>query len=268
MANLKGCGRKLGPYDCCTVVCADCLEGMKALPDGCVDAVITDPPYGVTQNKMDKPVDLSECFRIGAGVIMTTQFPFTNDVVSRFRKHFKYDLIWDKVLTSGFLNASRMPLRRHEIVLVFGNVPYYPQKTEGNKSHSKGKPKAGANNNYGDYGFVDNSEEAGTLKYPTSILTFSRPHPSKAIHRTEKPIELMEYLVKTYSKENALILDPFLGSGTTAVAAKKLGRHFLGFEIEQKYVDVANERIALVEAQSNLFEAKPEQLEFVGASGN
>jgi site-specific DNA-methyltransferase (adenine-specific) len=226
-----------------TVYCGDCLEVMKQIPDKSIDLVLTDPPYGVTQNKQDIVVDLAEVFRVSNGVVLTAQQPYTTDVIYKHRKYFKYDLVWNKVLTSGFLNANRMPLRTHESILVFGDVQYFPQKTLGSKNHSKGKPKECANNNYGKHNFVDNTEKLGYMKCPTSIIVFPKPHPSVAQHRTEKPIELMRWLVKTYSKIGDTILDPFLGSGTTLVAAKELGRKAIGIEISDKYCEIAVRRI-------------------------
>jgi site-specific DNA-methyltransferase (adenine-specific) len=220
----------------------DCLELMKQLPDKSIDLVLTDPPYGVTQNLQDVCVDMSLFINHYPSVIFSQQ-PFTADLVSGNKKLFKYEIIWDKVLTSGFLNANIMPLRRHENILIFGKVKYNPQKIMGAKNHSKGTPKVCKNENYGNYDFIDNADKLGELKYPNSIITFSKPHPSIAKHRTEKPIDLILWLLKTYSDEGDLILDPFMGSGTTALACKMLNRNFIGFELEPKYVEIANKRI-------------------------
>jgi len=231
------------PYydkDGITIYNADCRDVLYELTK--VDLVLTDPPYGVTQNKGDICVDLSPLFGLAPAVILFSQQPFTTDVISRHRDKFKYDLVWDKVLTSGFLNANKMPLRRHETILVFGDAPYTPQKTKGSKNHSKGKPKDCANNNYGDFNFLDNAEVLGDLKHPTSIIAISKPHPSVALHRTEKPVELLEWLLKTYSVEGQVILDSFLGSGATAVACKSLNRKCIGIETEEKYCEIAAKR--------------------------
>lgn len=119
----------------------DCLDYLQSIDDKSIDLALFDPPYGVTQNKKDVVVDLSEIFRVSKGVILFSQQPYTTDIIAQFRKHFKYDLVWNKVLSSGFLNANRMPLRCHESILIFGKVTYNPQKVLGNKNHSKGKPK-------------------------------------------------------------------------------------------------------------------------------
>lgn len=228
------------------LILGDCLDKIKDIPDGSIDLVLTDPPYGVTQNKRDKVVDLSELFRIGKRIILTTQQPYTTDIICNFRKYFKYDLVWDKVLVSGFLNANRMPLRKHESILIFGNGCYNPQFTEGKPLHSKGvayKNKNPKNNNYGKFNNTDDNRAGSTLKYPTSIITFSKTHPSIAQHRTEKPVLLMEWLIKTYSNENDIVFDPFMGSGSTGVACKNLNRCFIGIEKDEKYFTIAENRI-------------------------
>jgi len=218
----------------------DCLSIMPQLDP--VDLVLTDPPYGLTQNKKDIAVDLSGLFKISKGVVMTTQQPYTTDVISRFRKSFRYEIIWDKVLTSGFLNANKMPLRSHENILIFGKVKYNPQMAIGNRNHSKGQEKINKNDNYGDYSFYDN-KNLKNLKHPKSIVTFKKPHSAAAKHRTEKPISLMDYLIKTYSDEKNSIIDPFIGSGTTAIACEKLNRRWIGIEISEAYAEIAKQRI-------------------------
>lgn len=230
--------------------CGDCLEVMKSIPDGSVDLILCDLPYGVTQNKADIVIPFAPLWeqyerviKPNGAIVLFSQGVFYVDLVNSNRKLFKYDLIWDKQLLSGFLNANRMPLRQHEQIAVFGKgkITYNPQMTVGEKNHSKGKPKKNANNNYGEYDFVESKEDG--LKYPTSILTFSKPHPSKAKHRTEKPVSLLEWIIKTYSNENEIVLDNCMGSGSTGVACKHTNRRFIGIEIDQEIFTVAKERI-------------------------
>ncbi len=230
----------------------DCLELMQDIEDKSVDMILCDLPYGVTQNKEDKPLDLEilwkqykRIVKEDGVIILTSQFPFTIDLINSNRTQFKYDLIWNKVLTSGFLNAKRMPLRIHEHILVFYDKlgTFNPQKFKGKKSHSKGSMKSDTNKNYGKYGKVDNTELLGDMKNPQSIITFQKPHPSKALHRTEKPVALFEYLIKTYSNEGNLVLDNCIGSGTTAVACKQTNRKFIGIEKEKTCVDIAERRL-------------------------
>jgi site-specific DNA-methyltransferase (adenine-specific) len=236
----------------------DCLKVMPRIKAKSVALIVCDLPYGVTRHPEDKVIDLEllwkEYTRIlkdDGVVVLTSQFPFTLDLINSNRSMFKYDLIWNKVLISGFLNVNRRPLRVHEHILVFYKKlgTYNPQTTSGAKSHSKGKAKTNANNNYGEHGFVDHRNLLGTRKYPQSILTIPKPHPSIAAHRTEKPVELAEYLVKTYSNEGDLVLDNCLGSGWTAVACKRHNRNFIGIELRKDFVAICNQRLRKVRAR-------------------
>ena len=230
----------------------DCLELMKEVEDNSINLILCDLPYGVTQNPNDKVLDLQELWKQykrilkdDGTIVLTAQQPFTTDLINSNRDYFKYDLVWDKQLTSGFLNANKQPLRIHEQILVFYNKlgTYNPQKVRGNKSHSKGSMKSDKNQNYGEYGKVDNTETLGEMKHPKSIISFMKPHPSKANHPTEKPIELAEWIIKTYSNEGDLVLDNCIGTGWTAIACQKLNRNFIGMEINKEFVEIAQERI-------------------------
>lgn len=179
---------------------------------------------------------------------MFGQGKFYIDLVNSNIKLFKYDLVWDKVLTSGFLNANRQPLRKHEQIAVFykHQPKYNPQFTKGNALHGKGKnymKNTAINNNYGKFNAIEDKRKGSTEKYPVSILQFKKTHPSISKHPTEKPIELLENLVKTYSNEQDLILDSCIGSGSTIIACINTNRRYIGFEIDKKYYDTAIERI-------------------------
>ncbi len=230
----------------------DCLELMKDIPDKAVDMILCDLPYGVTQNKWDSVIDLEKLWiqyeriiKDNGAIVLTAQDKFSAKLMISNEKIHKYNLIWDKQLTSGFLNANRMPLRVHEDILVFyKKLPIYnPQKVKGKPNHSKGKMTTEENNNYGKYGKIDNKDILGDMKHPKSIILFQKPHPSKALHPTEKPVGLMEWLIKTFTDENELILDNCMGSGTTGVACKNLNRDFIGIELDEKYFDIATKRI-------------------------
>ena len=247
----------------------DCLEIMKLIVDKSISLILCDLPYGVTQNKEDKVIDLEILWQQYKRIIkddgviaLTSQFPFTIDLINSNRSMFKYDLIWDKVLVSGFLNANRMPLRIHEHILIFYKKlgTYNPQKTIGEKNHPKGKEKKTANNNYGEHGFVDNWEILGDLKHPTSILRISKPHPNVALHRTEKPVELAEYLIKTYTNKGDLVLDNCIGSGWTAIACVKTNRKFIGIELRQKFVDISVQRVMALKAKVKAGGISPKKL--------
>lgn len=233
----------------------DCLEVMKQLiKEGVmVDLVVCDPPYNVTRNKVDQDIldlekmwdCLNKLVKPNGAVILFGQDKFTLKLMMSNLKNHRYNLIWDKVIPTGFLNANRMPLRSHEDICVFYKKQpvYNPQKSKGKPNHSKGKPKQNQNNNYGEFGFVDNREELGDMKHPKSILTFQKPHPSVTLHPTEKPIELLEFLVKSYSNENETILDFTMGSGSTGVACLNTNRKFIGIELDEKYFEIAKNRI-------------------------
>lgn len=170
---------------------------------------------------------------------------FTAEVMQSNKPWWKYNLIWDKVLPSGFLNANRMPLRNHKDIMIFyKKAPIYtPQKYKGAKCHSRGKKieqTAEGNKNYGEYKIV---ETEGDMKYPKSILTYTKKHASKMLHPTEKSIDLCEWLIKSYTKENDLVLDNCMGVGTTGIACKNLNRKFIGMELDNTYYDVSIERI-------------------------
>lgn len=173
---------------------------------------------------------------------------FYVDLVNSNRKLFRYDLVWDKVLTTGFLNAKKMPLRQHEQIAIFyKKLPTYnPQFTEGQPLHSKGSAymsKELKNENYRKFHATDDVRKGSTEKYPTSILRFAKPHPSIAKHRTEKSIECLEWLIKTYTKEGNTILDNCMGAGSCGIACKNTKRRFTGIEKDQRYFSIAEQRI-------------------------
>jgi site-specific DNA-methyltransferase (adenine-specific) len=225
---------------------------MKEIKDKSVDMILCDLPYGTTQNKWDSIIDLEllwkqykRIIKDNGAIVLTAQDKFTAKLILSNEEIHKYNLVWDKVLTSGFLNANRMPLRVHENICIFyKKLPTYnPQKVIGEKNHSKGTMKTDVNNNYGKYGKIDNTEILGDMKHPKSIITFQKPHPSKCLHPTQKPLELFEWLIKTYTDEGDIVLDNCMGSGTTGVACKNLNRNFIGMELDDKYFKIAKERI-------------------------
>lgn len=240
----------------------DCLEAMSNIKDKSVDAIMCDLPYNVTRNKWDQEViDLDELWghynrviKDDGVIILFGQGFFSAKLMMSQPKLYRYSLVWDKVLKGGFLNANRMPLRQHEDILVFyKKLPkYHPQMVEGRPNNSKGASQKHTNNNYGSYEIQDNRDKLGNLKYPGSIITIPKDHPSIMQHPTQKPVELMEYLIKTYTKEGELILDNTMGSGTTGVAAINLKRSFIGIERELEYFNIAKERLDEAESKQEL----------------
>ena len=233
----------------------DCLELMKDIPDESIDMILCDLPYGTTQNKSDIIIPFDKLWnsyeriiKDNGAIVLFAQGVFYVDLINSNRKLFRYDLIWDKVLTSGFLNAKRMPLRQHEQIAVFyKKLPKYnPQFTSGKPLHSKGKTykdKPIVNQNYGVFHTADDSRAGSTEKYPTSILKFQKPHPSISVHRTQKSVELLEWLINTYTNKGETILDNCMGSGTTGVACINENRNFIGYELNEEYFNIAQNRL-------------------------
>ncbi len=233
----------------------DCLEIMPSIPDKSIDMILCDLPYGTTQNKADKRLPFAPLWKQykriikdNGCIVLFAQGEFYIDLVQSNRKWFRYDLVWDKVLTTGFLNAKRMPLRRHEQIVVFyKKLPTYnPQFTQGKPLHGKGtayKGKELKNNNYGKFNALEDTRKGTTEKYPTSILQFAKSHPSVAKHITEKPIALLECLIKTYTNESETVLDNCMGSGSTGIACVNTNRNFIGIELDDKNFENARERI-------------------------
>tara|TARA_Y100000310_G_scaffold285382_1_gene308809 strand:+ start:37 stop:777 length:741 start_codon:yes stop_codon:yes gene_type:complete len=230
----------------------DCLKLLKDIDDNSIDMILCDLPYGQTHNKWDSVIPLDKLWKQYKRVIKKNgcvalfgQGMFTADLMYSNKKWWRYNLIWDKVLTAGFLNANRMPLRSHEdIVIFYKQLPTYnSQKVIGNKNHSKGKLKKNKNHNYGTHKFVDNTDKLGNMKHPKSILSFQKPHPATMIHPTEKPVGVCEWLIKSYTNEGDIVLDNCMGSGTTGVACKNTNRKFIGMELDKIYFKEAKKRI-------------------------
>ncbi len=227
----------------------DCLQAMKLIPDCSVDLVLTDPPYGTTQCKWDSVIDLdlmwAELKRIikpRGAVILTAAQPFTSVLTCSNLKMFKYDLVWEKPNATGFLNAKKMPLRAHESALVFYNkLPTFnPQMTHGHKKVTT-KRKPVESECYGKS--IVKSDYSSTSRYPRSVQKFSSDKHKASYHPTQKPVEFMEWLIKSYTNEGDVVLDFCMGSGTTGVAAKNLKRNFTGIELDPKYFNIAVKRL-------------------------
>jgi site-specific DNA-methyltransferase (adenine-specific) len=227
-----------------TVYNCDCREILPELPK--VDLCLTDPPYGITRNKWDmKCRDMVyEVFDKFDKWVCTSQNPFSAYLIYIFRKLFKYSDVWKKTQATGFLNCKVMPLRQHEDILVFGNVKYNPQIKKKPAENIRPLGEGSQSDNYGHIGNLNKKEVrtiSNDMTYPTSVLEF--PNEQGTNHPTQKPLKLFHYLVLTYTDINDTILDPFMGSGTTLRAAKDLGRKAIGIEIEEKYCEIAVQRL-------------------------
>jgi len=230
----------------------DCLERMKESPSGSVDMILTDPPYGTTACKWDSIIplepmweQLKRIIKPNGAIVMTASQPFTSALVMSNPKMFRYDLVWEKPMATGALNANRMPLRAHESILVFyGKLPTYnPQKT-GGKPYRKIVKGEMVGRCYGGTGVADEFEQVNSgTRHPRSVFKISNPN-HKAIHPTQKPVALMEYLIKTYTNECETVLDFTMGSGTTGVACVNTGRNFIGIELDETYFNIAKNRVA------------------------
>lgn len=229
----------------------DCLELMKDIPDNSVDFILCDLPYGTTRNKWDSIIPLDKLWheykRLCRGaIVLTAQTPFDKVLGASNLSMLKYEWIWHKEAGTGFLNARRAPLKDHENVLVFYDKPptYNPQMREGFKPYKC--KKGGETSNYNPSGIV--TTVSGGERYPVTVLDF--PRDKAKIHPTQKPVALMEYLIRTYTNDGETVLDNCMGSGTTGVACVNTGRNFIGIEKDSEYFKIARRRIR--EAQRNV----------------
>lgn len=236
----------------------DCLELMKSIPDASVDMILCDLPYGTTQNKWDSviPLDLlwAQYKRICKGaIVLTAASPFDKILGVSNLKMLKQEWIWRKEGGTGFLNAKKAPLKNHENIMVFYSKPgiYNPQMRMGFKPYTcaQGQTKS---ENYGEQsGAVTVSDGS---RYPLTVLDFSRD--KNKLHPTQKPVALMEYLIRTYTHEGMTVLDNCFGSGTTGVACANTGRKFIGIEMDEKYFEIAKNRVESAYSKNELEELK------------
>lgn len=249
---------------------AGCLEKMKDIPDGSIDAIICDLPYGVLNKnnpnaQWDKIIPFKPLWeqyeriiKDNGAIVLFAQGMFTAQLMMSNPKLYRYSLVWDKVLKTGFLNSKKMPLRQHEDILVFYKLlpTYNPQmvKCESHKrNHSKGNGKhREVNRCYGNY--VETPTIISDEKFPTSIISIPKEHINgKSYHPTEKPVELIRYLIRTYTNEGETVLDSCCGSGTTAIAAIREKRNFICIEKSEEYFNIAKKRIENELKQPTLF---------------
>ena len=233
----------------------DCIKLMNDIEDNSIDLILCDLPFQKTKNKWDKIIPFEELWKQynriikeNGAIILFGQGRFFVKLVNSNLKLYRYDLAWDKELITGFLNANRQPLRQHEQIAIFykKQPTYNPIFTQGQPLHGKGnkyKTSNIKNHNYGDFKILEDYRKGTTNKYPTSIISIQKVHPSKTIHPTEKPLELMQYLIKTYTNPGEKVLDNCMGSGTVGIACVNCKRSFIGIEISKNYYDIATDRI-------------------------
>ena len=231
----------------------DCLERMKEIPDGSVDLILTDPPYGTTQNKWDSVINLEdmwkEVWRVlkpnGACVLFSAQ-PYTSILVTSQIKFYKYEWVWVKNLKTGNLNARRMPMGGHETLQVFYKKPptYNPQKRKRTTEVKSGNKFNSKTTNYGSQKEEYLDRQSDEISPDTALLQFKCVHNSSGkVHPTQKPVDLLEYLIKTYTNEGDTVLDFTAGSFSTGVACLNTNRKFLGIEMDEKYFEIGVNRM-------------------------
>ena len=224
---------------------------MKDIPDGSIDMVLCDMPYGTTKCKWDVKIPFDKLWeqynrivKENGAVVLFAGEPFASSLRLSNIEDYKYDWVWDKVRGTGFLNAKKQPMRYHEILCVFyrKQCTYNPQKTTG---HVKKTAFRKADLQTPVYGEMKNGNYySSTERYPRSILKFSTDTQKVALHPTQKPVALCEYMIRTYTNEGETVLDNCMGAGSTGVACVNTGRRFIGMELDQEYFDIAADRIA------------------------
>lgn len=244
----------------------DCLELMKAIPSKSIDLILCDLPYGTTRNKWDSVLDLellweqyNRIIKDRGVILLFAQTPFDKVLGVSNLKDLRYEIIWQKTAPTGFLNAKKMPMKAHENILVFyKKLPTYnPQMTQGHprKVTSKSSRKKSVErqqgksevlaSNYNSYGESQVGYDS-TERYLLSVQVFAKDQQKENYHPTQKPVALLEWLIKTYTNEGDLVFDNCMGSGSTGVACVNTNRNFIGMELTENYFEIAKERIEKV----------------------
>lgn len=227
--------------------CGDCLELMRGIPDSSVDMILCDLPYGITQNKWDTVIPFAPLWmqykritKKNAAIVLFGAMPFTAELVCSNLSDFRYMWIWDKHYCRNFLNAKKQPLKKTENICVFygKQCTYNPEMRVGpyrNKGGGTAKSEC--------YGRQVKVSARNNLYYPTDILSFSGVPNRELLHPTQKPVPLLEYLIRTYTAKGETVLDNCMGSGSVGVACVNLDRSFIGIELNEKYFQIASKRI-------------------------
>jgi len=228
----------------------ECLEEMAKLEAGSIDLILTDPPYGTTRCKWDSIIplepmweQLKRLIKPNGAIVMTAGQPFTTALISSNMKMFKYCWVYQKTLGTNPMLVKKQPFRKHEDICVFYSKQpvYYPQMEVGKAYKDRARESGLDAINRGKRGLKKPIDNRGT-RYPSTVQKFSNGNNGN-VHPTQKPVALMEYLVKTYTNEGETVLDFTMGSGTTGVAAKNLDRNFIGIELDENYFNIAKKRI-------------------------
>lgn len=243
-----------------TILLGDGIELLKQLPDECVDLILADLPYGTTKAKWDKPLDLTSLWvqyeriiKQNGSILLFAQTPFDKVLGASNLKLLRYEWIWEKTQATGHFNAKRMPMKAHENILVFyKHLPTYnPQKTEGHKPINSYTKRIDVTNKTELYGKVKKDVSGGgeTDRYPRDILKFKSDKQKNKLngnlHSTQKPLELIKYLIKTYTNPGDFVVDNVVGSGQTCLGAQELGRDWLGIELDPKWYEISCRRLGI-----------------------
>jgi len=249
------------------IIQGDCLEEMRKLPGGCIDMILCDLPYGTTACKWDHVIPLEPLWKEykrlikdRGAIVLTASQPFTSVLITSNKDMFKYCMVWKKTRPSDFLNAKNKPMKYHEDICIFSlgttankspnKMIFNPQMRSGKPytKLQKTDPRVGAWDAGNRTPYVNVLNMNDGVRYPSSVIEFPNDN-HDSLHPTQKPVALFEYLIKTYTNEGDLVLDNCIGSGTTAVAAKRTGRHFIGIELSEEYCEIARKRVAAVPAR-------------------
>jgi len=233
------------------IINGECIHEMSKIPNGTIDMILCDLPYGTTQCKWDTIIPFNDLWeqyvriiKPNGAIVLTASQPFTSNLVMSKPNLFRYSLVWEKSKSTGYLNSKKMPMRSHEDILVFyKNLPTYnPQMTQG-IPYDKGKANRPTDVYREQKGEIHVKNDTG-LRYPRSVQYFKTAESEgKVYHPTQKPISLMEWLIKTYTNENDIVLDNCVGSGTTAIAAIRTKRRYIGIELDVDFYNITNQRI-------------------------
>ena len=230
----------------------DCLEVMKSIPDGSIDCIITDPPYGTTACKWDSVIpfepmwiELKRIIKPNGAIVLFGSEPFSSALRMSNIKQYKYDWVWDKVTAKGHLVAKIRPMQQTENILVFGDgkINYYPIMVERDKPRKDVDVEYSRTEIMGGKTTKPQSKIVRDKKYPKNLLTFSNASQKDKLHPTQKPVALLEYLIKTYTNENEVVLDFTAGSMSTAIACINTNRKGIMIEKDEHYFKVGSERV-------------------------
>lgn len=235
-----------------TIVTGDCLDVMDHISDKSIDMILCDPPYGSTNNKWDIVIPFNKLWtqynrviKDSGAIVLFGSGLFGAQLIMSNQKMYRYSFVWQKTTSTGFLNAKKQPLRSHEDIHVFykKQPTYNPQLSTGHRPVNSYTKYTSDGTNYGSTK-MGIKGGGSTLRYPTSVLKYPTDKQRSNLHPTQKPLELCQYLIRTYSNPGDTILDNCAGSGTTGLAAKLESRNFILIEKDEHYTSVANQRIA------------------------